>query len=303
MNEVDLSVEMMDANVILSTMTKIAESRFFGFPLKDIFNLNCWLATIPSPTLDSRGVREAGIPVTASLDYLKAQVAQLVLTAECTNCSSPRMSELTELLSDPASRPETTQVANALLNYFTSLMGGNFVQIQIDRMLHEASLNCPHSPEYDPEATPTEYEAFEAPETSYATSYLILVGALTLAGLIIASGVLIVVRFIVLRRHKKWVGQLPPYQVRRLASQQAEDSRQEESLNSHTSSMFRSTSIPALVRWMIPLIILVNIGLFLSGHLSLGATVNIEAQVAGETFTLNNFFEFSIAISSSSSRK
>jgi hypothetical protein len=294
-NAVDLSLEVTDVNIILSTMTMMAESRFFGFPLRDILNVNCWLAMIPSPALDSRGVRTHGIPLTAALANLEATVGQLILTAECTDCSSPRMSELTELLSDPASRAETTEVANTLLDYITQLMGGNFVQVQIDRFLHEASLKCPHSPEYDPNASPAEYKAFEAPEASYTTSYLILLGGLTVAGLIVTSGVVFAVQFIVRKRHKKWVGQLPPYQVRRLASQQAQELRKEHTLNASTSSMFSSTDIPLVVRWLIPFVIFVNIGLFLSGHLSLGATVNIEAQVAGETFTLNNFFEFSIA--------
>jgi uncharacterized paraquat-inducible protein A len=33
----------------------------------------------------------------------------------------------------------------------------------------------------------------------------------------------------------------------------------------------------------------------LSGHLSLGATVNIEAELAGEKFRVEKFFEFSMA--------
>jgi uncharacterized paraquat-inducible protein A len=43
-----------------------------------------------------------------------------------------------------------------------------------------------------------------------------------------------------------------------------------------------------------PVIILGNIGFFLSGHLSLGATVNIEARLAEQAFTVRNFFEFSM---------
>merc|ERR1712166_1546801 len=63
-----------------------------------------------------------------------------------------------------------------------------------------------------------------------------------------------------------------------------------------TRSMFQSDKdIPFLIRYGMPVIILGNIGLFLSGHLSLGATVNIEAQIAGETISVDKFFEFSMA--------
>ena len=43
-----------------------------------------------------------------------------------------------------------------------------------------------------------------------------------------------------------------------------------------------------------PIIILGNIGFFLSGHLSLGATVNIEATLGEQSFKVDNFFEFSM---------
>jgi hypothetical protein len=293
-NEIAFSLDFFDVNLVLSTLTKIAESRFFGFPLRDSFNMHCWLATMPAPILDARGVRAYGAPISASLASLEAQVGQLAMTAKCTNCSSPRMSELTDLLSDPAAQLETTAVANDLLEYMTKLMGGNFVQVQLDRLLNDAARKCPHSPDYDPEAT-MEYEAFEAPETDYSTSYLILLGGLVVAGIIISSGVVFVVRCIIHRRHKKWVARLPPHQIKRLILQQGREDSEEKFLNENTTSMFKSREIPCFVQWIIPAVIFLNIGLFLSGHLSLGATVNVEAQVAGETFTLDNILEFSIA--------
>lgn len=281
--------------MMLSSMTKIAESKFFGFPLRDLFNLNCWLATIPAPTLDSRGIRNEGSAATAGLVNLDATIGNVMVTAQCTNCSSPRMSELTALLSDPEAQEETTDVANAFLGYVTDLLGGNFVQVQLDRLLNDAALKCPHDPSYDPNQEPTVYDAFQAPNTNYSTSYLILLGGLTIAGIILFSALVFAIHTIVRRRHKKWVARLPSHQVKRLALQQEQEAFEEHALNSKTASMFKSKEIPFMVRWAIPFVILLNIALFLSGHLSLGATVNIEAQVAGESFTLENFFEFSIA--------
>ena len=59
--------------------------------------------------------------------------------------------------------------------------------------------------------------------------------------------------------------------------------------------MFTSTEIPVYTRYLVPVVLVANIGFFLSGHLSLGASVNIEAQFAGEAFTVSNFFDFSMA--------
>ena len=295
-NEVDLSVELSNANVIMQTMTKIAEGRFLGFPLRDIFNLNCWLATIPAPELDTRGVRTMSSEATASLSGLEAHIGQLIMRAECTNCSSPRMSELTTMLSDPQAQEETTEVANKLLDYVTQLLGGNFLQTEVDRLLTDAARRCPHNPLFeDLDAAPLSYEAFEAPDSGYGTSYLILLGGLVLASLIIFSIVIFTVRAIVRRRHRRWLQKLPPYQIKRLAHQQKQESTWEDQLNSATTSMFKSQHVPCTVQWLVPIIILANVVFFLSGHLSLGATVNITAEVAGEKFTIDKFFEFSIA--------
>ena len=49
------------------------------------------------------------------------------------------------------------------------------------------------------------------------------------------------------------------------------------------------------IRVIIPLVIIGNIGLFLSGHLNLGATVTIIASFANQTFKVQNFFEFSVS--------
>ena len=53
--------------------------------------------------------------------------------------------------------------------------------------------------------------------------------------------------------------------------------------------------IPWFARWFIPVVLLVNIGFFLSGHISLGASVDINIDMAGEQIVIPKFFEFSLA--------
>ena len=63
-----------------------------------------------------------------------------------------------------------------------------------------------------------------------------------------------------------------------------------------TKSLFLSKdSIPCILRYGIPIIFIANIGFFLSGHISLGATVDIDVQLAGENITIPSFFTFSMA--------
>ena len=59
--------------------------------------------------------------------------------------------------------------------------------------------------------------------------------------------------------------------------------------------MFRSKCIPLWVRLLVPLVLVGNVGLFLSGHLSVGGTVRIDILLAGQRVVIDNFFEFSIA--------
>ena len=44
-----------------------------------------------------------------------------------------------------------------------------------------------------------------------------------------------------------------------------------------------------------PIIILITVGLFVSGHLSIGAAVAMKVQLAGDNIEVDNFFEFSMA--------
>lgn len=295
-NDLDISLDLDTTNVILTAMLKIAESKLLGFPLRDIFDLNCWIATIPAPLLDAQGIRLEGEEATLSLEEIVASVARLNLNITCVECSSPGMLKFTELLATPEAQADATEVVNMLLDSATRLMSGSFLQVQIDRLLNDASRKCPHSTNYDANAIAIEYAPLEAPETeSNTATYLALVGA-TVLGLVVAVALLMfIIRCIVRRRHRRFLASIPATQANRLKRLQRREDAVEAELNDTTVAMFRSPDVPYFLRWGMPVVILGNIGLFLSGHLSLGATVNIEAQIAGETIRVDNFFEFSMA--------
>jgi hypothetical protein len=56
--------------------------------------------------------------------------------------------------------------------------------------------------------------------------------------------------------------------------------------------MFRSDQIPLRIRFVVPFVILLNICLYLAAHIALLCYINVEAQVAGEHFTVERFLEF-----------
>jgi hypothetical protein len=296
-NEIDISLDMYAANVLMTLMLKIAKSKLLGFPLVDMFDPYCWIATIPPPTLNEQGFSVDDEVMAAVVDFA-ASVANLNLNLNCVQCSSPGIIELTETLaSSSEAQNDVTDLVNfLLLPFVTDLIKGDVLQVQIDRLLNDADKKCRHSPNYDPNFRQQSYASFESPEAEASTTYLMLLGVVSAALLLLVAVLALSIRCFTQRRHKRWLSMLPVEQLEALKQIQRSEDSLKLALNSTTRSMFQSDKeIPFLIRYGMPVIILGNIGLFLSGHLNLGATVNIEAQIAGETISVDKFFEFSMA--------
>jgi hypothetical protein len=298
-NEMDIGIDLQSTNVMVTLFVKMLKDNLFSFPVEDIFELDCWLSTIPAPTLDMYGIRAEETESTLALRELAIAIDAMNFTFGCIDCSSPKLNEIPELLASPTGREDATESANNVLDYFLSLIEGDdsFGQTQTDRYLVEAPKRCRHRPEYDantPEST--QYKAFETESTS-EDSITFLVAMIAAAGLVIAVSVaiVVVVRWIVSRRHRKWLVSLPDEQVLVIYKEQQQEDATEEEKNGLTQAMYRSPELPALVRYLVPVILVGNIGLFLSGHLSLGGSVRIYLQLAGEELVVDDFYSFSIA--------
>jgi hypothetical protein len=298
-NDLDISLDAYSVTVIMKTMIQIVEARLNNFPLRDILNYNCWIAMVRAPPLTIYGTREYGVSPSVALEELAALVATTNFNISCLKCTSPRMAELVELFAIQEAQEDFSEVVNGFLEYISDSIGGNFFQIQIDRLLYESARQCPHNPEYDQNFNPAEieYEPFpyEAPENDSSVTVLMML-------LIIASSVILAITLLafaiqclVRRRHGKWLKSLPPDEIKWLAAEQHVEKEEQAKLNAATNSMFTSPHVPLLLRFGMPIIILGNIAFFLSGHLSLGGTINIDANIAGEKLRVDQFFEFSMA--------
>ena len=298
-NTVEVSLDLPSATVVLEALLKISSRSLFDFPLRDILNLDCWLSLLPAPELDATGVRVDGSDRTAAVTDLMLTLSDLKLNVTCIACSSPEIEEMSRLLSDPSTSDDVTQVANDLLGYVTELLGGTFLQVQIDRFLNEAPKRCPHRPEYQDNFAASSYAPFEAVDTETGSvTFLIALGAAAATMLLVVLAIIFFVRCTTRRRNRAWVLSLSDRTVVQLHKAQMEQLARDKEINGLTVAMFRSKHVPWLARYFVPLIILGNVGFFLSGHLSLGATVNIEARFAGQELTIDKFFEFSMAKSS-----
>lgn len=279
--------------MVLTALLKVSEMAFVRFPLRDSLNLNCWMAMIPPPALDEHGFREIGSDPTAGLTNLDVIASKLIMQLNCHNCTSPALFELSKLLEAPGSTEDMTELANRLIESASGKLGGAFLQDQINRLLVEAPRRCAHSENYDPDATPIVYDLFKVNNTGSSSSYISML-IVIMVPLLFVAAISVVVKQIGQRRQKKWLMALPSEKIFLIQQKQDTKDQEEREINELTSSMYKSDAIPFIWRQLVPVIVVVNIAFFLSGHLNKGGRVLVNFVFAGESFTIDDFFTFSI---------
>jgi hypothetical protein len=251
---------------------------------------------MPAPELNEAGFRIDDDVVSLAIVELIASVSDLAFNISCIQCTGSRVPELSELFSGLKDSDDVTAFANGVFNYLKDLVNGDFMRVAADRVLNDAKYQCPHSSLYDANYVRNDYGAVVAASQNDSTISFFLGLIIVLAVLLFSTiTIILATRYIVRRRHAKWVATLPPSHIRTLNRQQALVKETNQLLDTSTPSMFRSESIPILMRLSIPIIILGNIGLFLSGHLSLAANVSVSVSLAGQSFQDEDLFQFSVA--------
>jgi hypothetical protein len=292
-DDFELKFDIDTLHIVFTALLKVKEESFVRFPLRDILNVNCWLATIPPPKLDEEGFRLPGQNATADLVKLALKIKELNLGLECLNCTSPKLIELQELLAAPGASEDVTDLTNYIVEALLGHFGGGFLRDTIDRLLVEAPKHCGHTDNYDPDAPPFNVRIKEL-EVSDSTVYIAFLLTI-LIPLLLTMAVALLVRRAVLKRHKQWLEALPSEKVFLMQQKQDKENQMETEINVISKSLFESEEIPIHVRYLVPLIVIINIGFFLSGHLSYAGTAHIDFRIAGEYFQLSDFYTFSIA--------
>eukprot|EP00567_Pseudictyota_dubia_P011184 CAMPEP_0197435572 /NCGR_PEP_ID=MMETSP1175-20131217/3140_1 /TAXON_ID=1003142 /ORGANISM="Triceratium dubium, Strain CCMP147" /LENGTH=1492 /DNA_ID=CAMNT_0042964637 /DNA_START=260 /DNA_END=4735 /DNA_ORIENTATION=- len=298
-NELKLGAEITSATIAAAVLAKIKERSLTQFPLRDALNPWCWLSVMPAPNLTSYGVAidySENTGRSLALSELDAHIEGLKLDLECVSCTSPGFQEVTDILSTPEAARDVTDTANEVMDYLSGIFGGEFLQIQIDRALHKAESKCPHHPLFN-KTIPEQYDAFEIEKYSddSTVGFLITLVIVICCAIAVATLVTLIVRWIVRRRHRRWLKTLTGEEIYSLYREQRYEAEEWKAIDGATKSMILSQSIPPWVRWFVPIAIVINIALFLSAHLSLGATVNVVFQFADERLVVDGFFDFTMA--------
>ena len=271
----------------------MSENALFTFPLRDIDNVHCWLATLPEPKFDKQGARSSNAEQTLGvLDFL-VDIKKSNLNLTCKNCTGSKWSEFTNLLLE--NEKAASVAILTLLDFAIKFIKSELLPDTIDQALYDAHRLCPHSPHYKPSSKKSTHRSMGTvqTETSRSLHLGLFIVCITLAFLVLVIN--LTTKSYVRRRHRKGLEGRSPQQLVALYLQQQEKKQMNVELNESTTSMFCSPAIPVWIRFGMPLAILGNIGFFLSGQLSIGASVTIMVSLGGETIRSDDFYSLSLA--------
>jgi hypothetical protein len=161
-NEMDISASFAETSIFADLFATVGASGLLHFPLRDVLNPSCWLATLPAPTLDENGIRIKGSDLSLSLSNFFLGFSRLNLGVECIKCSSQGVAVLPELI-DILNQTGATRIFNFRMSEIAEeVLRGPWLQTQIDRFLGEAPQFCPHHPNYNESAVAKNYDALSS---------------------------------------------------------------------------------------------------------------------------------------------
>ena len=215
------------------------EPSFLFFPLEDIKNFNCWLSSIMTPALDAYGIRIGENDSGVVLRKLAIEVARANLDMKCIYCSSPMIQSMEHMFQTQAGIEETTATVNRLFDYGTTLLGGEYMQTTVDRMLNEAGYQCPHSPMYEQQFAGLKYEELPPIEANEESSIEFLIAILVVVATIamISASMFVITTFVKRRRHRCWMETLNDSQVEDLKRLEQDDKKRQRTLSRRNSSL------------------------------------------------------------------
>lgn len=283
-NSFKFSMSLSKVGVQALLKAKIKAKSFMQFPFEDILNIDCWIATLPARPIDEFGVAIAGEEVFAGVEEFNIILEKPSIEIECQECADDEMSLYAEIF---------TGISTA---FFTEeLLTSEYIQNFVDKAIFKASKRCPHSPNFQPGFEEPEFLPFERPSTGFSTTR-------TFSAIGITLGIIFLISFCssylvnrsTKRKHAVWLLHLSDAEIMNLYKENCMELAQKKKLNSITKSLSASNEIPIFVRFCTPIIVILNIGLFISGHINLTATFDAVLSLAGQSIRIDNLYTSSI---------
>jgi len=288
-NKLRLAVSFEDVVMIASVLLKIAEQNLASFPLGDLTNAHCWLATVFSKS-PGRSTRLRGLELVDNA----FSIGNFSLDVNCTDCTSPNFDELLLSLYDLGN---ATEVVDSIEGKTDDLLDADFLQVTLDYLVDDAVTKCPHRPEYDPNSSSEEFllapgDSFGLLDSSEGVKKSMY---FNIANSVIAGGIFIcglLYRWYVETRNRKWMRSLSREGRYHLRMQKQKEREMDDMLDETTASLFKSNCISMRVRYSVPFILVLDLALYMVAHLGVISVIDIDATLAGQPVTVRNFMSF-----------
>ena len=142
-NDFDLRIILKDALMNLDMLAEVDIGAFMGFPLIDINNPFCWLATISAPNSLNKATDH-----NAAVDNFSLSVNDLSLDTVCKTCSGSGFEQLPLIFATLKEAGTIDTLTAKAMEAIEIIVKGEYGQNQIDEILKSAEKLCPHNPKY-----------------------------------------------------------------------------------------------------------------------------------------------------------
>jgi hypothetical protein len=284
-NEVTIRLDLGGAKLATILLLQILEGPFFSVPIEDTLNIYCWLTTILPSSAD------ADLLLLANHSF---SLDQLLLNITCVSCTSPDFSDLVYRLYSPE---EVGNASSKVLNILSLVRESDFLRVTTDTVFGGASKQCPHHAKYDPAFSYGEYFVDSvgqgvSQESSVRDGKVMYFNVANAVLSVVMALAFYGMKSVARRRYHVWRDTLPDETFARLCLREDHERQKDDDLNLRTQALFHSRQVPGRVRILVPVALVATVGIQLVGHLAVLFRVNIEGQIAGESFTIHDFLTF-----------
>lgn len=245
---VRFGIDIDGVRLAATLMARMLEKSVGEFPVRDVLNVHCWLATIP-PLL-------VGSSQSLSFQDLKISLGDIGVQLDCIDCRSTMSRTTIEGISTAFSSQ-----SQSLNGHITSIASHFLRDEALMRWLRNAPTQCPHHRDYKPVTTNAVSNApvtETVTKTSQSDDISILIG-------ISAMVACLVVACLAAMTH--------------LRKRQQTSKSGEATTTATASPLFISDQVPKMTKWLVPTFVLASILLSIAGftedsfHMLLSANI------------------------------
>jgi len=274
-NNFTLTAGIFELDLFAKLFAKVDAGKMNHLELQELPSMDCWVSTLKE----------------FSLPNVSMSIGSVFLNLKCHKCTSPGLIELETSMKTVKAQNELTYAINKLFNFSTKILQSDNTSKVINQYIKGAGKRC-----YDwVHNTTTADELLNtngAFNEVFTNDQGVEMDWMIIGTFLFFVSILAGICFCYQRKNKdkkKLVND------RQKTSTNDKDDLTSSPLISNSTALCNSPIIPLAARILIPVLLFCNAVFFFSGHIGLGAQVQISLIIAGEQVIIPDFFTFSLA--------